>query len=75
MVLQIGRSDKLTGTTPLHDKAALLEYEPILTCANKMRSGINTVGGSVKQEFELEKRIVSSYNVVRCLMATYLLYL
>ena len=57
--MQVGRSDKLTATTPLHDKAALLEYEPILTCANKLRRDINIVGGSVKQEFELDKRIVS----------------
>lgn len=56
---QVGRCDKLTATSPLHDKAALLEYEPILTCASKMRPGINIVGGSVPQEFELNKRKVS----------------
>jgi len=49
----------LTATVPLHDKAALLEYEPILTCANKLRPGINIVGGSVPQDFNLETRIVS----------------
>ena len=60
-IVQIGRSDKLTAGEPLHDKAALLEYEPVLECANKLRPGTNTVGGSVKQDFELDKRIVSSF--------------
>ena len=60
-IVQIGRSDKLTAGEPLLDKAALLEYEPVLECANKLRPGTNTVGGSVKQDFELDKRIVNSF--------------
>ncbi|XP_067951479.1 uncharacterized protein [Watersipora subatra] len=58
----IGRCDKLTATAPLHDKAALLQYEPILRCANKLHRGTNVVGGSVKQDFELEKRL--DYSVI-----------
>lgn len=57
----VGRTDLLYASpNPLSKKASLLEFEAVLRNASGMYPGISIVGGSVKQDFKLESRLVSS---------------
>lgn len=61
----IGRSDMLRmRPDPINDKAKLLDFRPILRNALDFRPRVNIVGGSVPQDFELEKRLVSRKTVI-----------
>ncbi|CAH1799875.1 unnamed protein product [Owenia fusiformis] len=54
----IGKTNKLrVAKEHLNFKGKLLDFDPILKNALTLRPGINTVGGSVKQDFEFKKRI------------------
>ncbi|KAK3092132.1 hypothetical protein FSP39_025440 [Pinctada imbricata] len=54
----IGRTDKLVfSPDPTNKKAKLLNFSELLTNALDLRPGTNIVGGSVKQIFDLEKRL------------------
>ena len=53
----VGRTDFLRVSKTANNKAQLLNFEPILRNALHMRSGVNIVGGSDKQDFQLEKRL------------------
>lgn len=56
----IGRSDLLKPReSPNSNKSKLLKFDQILTNALDLRPGVNIVGGSMRQDFELEKRLVS----------------
>lgn len=52
----IGRTDLLQVREDLTNKAALLDLQMLLKSALDLRPGTNIVGGSVKQDFVLEKR-------------------
>ena len=53
----IGRTEFLRQRTDLPSKASMLNYTSMLTPALSMRPGTNILGGSVSQDFELEKRM------------------
>jgi glutamate synthase (NADH) len=54
----VGRSDKLkVRSGDLNFKEKSLNYESILLDARKLRPGVSIQGGSVKQKFDLEKRL------------------
>lgn len=53
----IGRTDFLKVTETNHPKAKYLDFGGLLKSALHMRPGVNIVGGSVPQDFELEKRL------------------
>ena len=56
----IGRTDKLKFSPhSINPKAKLLDFSTILKNANDMRPDVCIVGGSVAQDFQLEKRLVS----------------
>jgi glutamate synthase (NADPH/NADH) len=56
----IGRTDKLRmSKDQANMKAGMLDYAPILMNALDMRPGVSVAGGTVKQEFHLENRVVS----------------
>lgn len=42
---------------PVNKKATLLEFEPVLRNAAVMYPGVNIVGGSVKQDFQMTTRL------------------
>lgn len=52
----IGRTDLLRVSDKLSQKASTLDLSLLLQDALKLRPGTNIVGGSVKQDFQLEKR-------------------
>lgn len=55
----VGRTDLLYASpNPLNKKATLLEFEPILRNALLMYPNVNIVGGSIKQDFKFESRLV-----------------
>lgn len=59
----IGRTDLLKfNPKQSNAKAKLLDYTAILQNALQMRPGINIVGGSMDQDFQLEKRL--DYRVI-----------
>ncbi len=53
----IGRTDFLKAKETTHHKAKYLNFGDLLKNALYMRPGVNIVGGSVQQDFELEKRL------------------
>jgi glutamate synthase (NADPH/NADH) len=53
----VGRTDFLKPKETKHPKAKFLEFGGLLKNALSMRPGVNIVGGSVQQDFELEKRL------------------
>lgn len=53
----VGRTEFLKQKETTHPKAKYLNLEGMLKNALSMRPGINVVGGSVQQDFELEKRL------------------
>ena len=53
----IGRTDLLRQRSDLPPKAALLNLSSMLTPALSLRPGTNILGGSVAQDFELDKRM------------------
>ena len=53
----IGRTEFLRQRTDLPPKASTLNFSSLLTPALSMRPGTNILGGSVHQDFELEKRM------------------
>lgn len=53
----IGRTDMLKVVESKHPKAKYLDFSSLLKNALWMRPGVNIVGGSVPQDFELEKRL------------------
>ncbi|XP_076444401.1 uncharacterized protein LOC143282637 [Babylonia areolata] len=54
----IGRTDKLRmATDPDNAKAQLLNFDRILKNAQEMKPDVNVVGGSVKQIFDLDKKL------------------
>ena len=53
----IGRTDFLKAKETTHHKAKYLNFGDLLKNALFMRPGVNIVGGSVQQDFELEKRL------------------
>ena len=55
----VGRTDllRMRSGADLPKKAATLNFEALLKSAVAMRPGVSIVGGSVKQDFELEKRL------------------
>lgn len=60
----VGRTDRLAFNPDSENpKAGLLDYQAILTNALDTRPDTNIVGGSVPQEFFLEKRLVCSLDV------------
>lgn len=52
----IGRTDLLKPRKNRSEKAALLNFDAILKKATDLRPNVSILGGSVKQDFELEKR-------------------
>uniref|UniRef100_A0A023EWE8 glutamate synthase (NADH) n=1 Tax=Aedes albopictus TaxID=7160 RepID=A0A023EWE8_AEDAL len=52
----IGRTDLLQVREDLTNKAALLDLQMLLKNALDLRPGTNIIGGSLKQDFALEKR-------------------
>ncbi|XP_076371707.1 uncharacterized protein LOC143257208 isoform X2 [Tachypleus tridentatus] len=54
----IGRTDLLTRyNNTKNPKAALLDFSPILLNAMSLRPGVSIIGGSIRQNFSLEKRL------------------
>ncbi|XP_022241836.1 putative glutamate synthase [NADPH] [Limulus polyphemus] len=54
----IGRTDLLTRyNNTKNPKAALLDFSPILLNAMSLRPGVSIIGGSIRQDFDLEKRL------------------
>ena len=55
----VGRTEllRMRPDAELNKKAATLNFDSLLKSALSMRPGVNVVGGSVKQDFELEKRL------------------
>ncbi|XP_063220022.1 uncharacterized protein LOC134529642 [Bacillus rossius redtenbacheri] len=53
----IGRTDLLKVRDSCNSKAKLLNFNLILRNALHMRPGVNIVGGSEQQDFQLEKRL------------------
>ena len=55
----VGRTEllRMRSGADLPKKAATLNFEALLKSAVAMRPGVSIVGGSVKQDFELEKRL------------------
>lgn len=54
----VGRTDRLSfNPDPENPKAGLLDYQAMLKSALDMRPDANIVGGSMPQEFNLEKRL------------------
>lgn len=65
----IGRTDKLKfSPNPKNPKAKLLDLSAILKNASEIRPDVNIVGGSVAQDFELNKKLVS--NIFFCIIPT-----
>lgn len=62
----IGRTDLLKVRKNLTEKAATLDFSLLLKNALEMRPNTNIVGGSVKQDFQLENRADNSL-IARCL--------
>ena len=55
----VGRTDKLRFAPKENSvKAATLDFAPILTNALSLRPGVNIRGGSLQQEFNMDKRLV-----------------
>lgn len=52
----IGRTDLLRVSDKLSQKSSTLDLSLLLQDALKLRPGTNILGGSVKQDFQLEKR-------------------
>ena len=52
----IGRTDFLRPSSKLSPKAGTLDLSLLLQDALALRPGTNIIGGSVKQDFQLEKR-------------------
>nr|AYV89261.1 glutamate synthase 1 NADH chloroplastic [Tetranychus evansi] len=62
----IGRTELLRFTPdPKNPKAQLLDFKTILCNALDLRAGTNIRGGSLKQDFELEKRL-DNYLIENC---------
>lgn len=56
----IGRTDRLKfAPNPQNPKAKLLDFSAILKNALDIRPDTNIVGGSMRQDFNLEKKMVS----------------
>lgn len=53
----VGRTDLLKVRESTHPKAKYLDFGGLLKNALWMRPGVNILGGSVAQDFELEKRL------------------
>lgn len=53
----IGRTELISVRETMHPKARYLNFGNLLKNALYMRPGVNIVGGSVSQDFELEKRL------------------
>ena len=59
----IGHSEKLFfNPDATNEKAKLLDFLPILTSAKEMNPAASTAGGTMKQDFALDKRLVSNRN-------------
>ena len=55
----IGRTDKLRfNPKQTSEKAQLLDFSLLLTRATDLRADVNIQGGSMGQDFELNKRLV-----------------
>ncbi|XP_070567565.1 uncharacterized protein [Ptychodera flava] len=62
----IGRTDMLKpAEEPVISKAKLLNFDPILKNASDLRPDVNIIGGSLNQDFALEKRI-DNYLIESC---------
>lgn len=62
----IGRTEFLkVCDVPQSPKAALLDFSPILKKATDLRPNVSILGGTVKQDFQLHKRLVSIYTVLQ----------
>ena len=62
----VGRTDKLKfSPNPDNPKASLLSFDPILKNARELRSDVNIQGGTVKQDFKLEDKLV---NISYCIL-------
>ena len=56
----IGRTDKLKASEqPANEKCRMLDFSRILQRADEMRVGVNIIGGSKEQNFNLGNRLVS----------------
>ncbi|XP_067129509.1 uncharacterized protein [Centruroides vittatus] len=54
----IGRTDLLAANPDENNcKAKLLDFSPLLCNASSLRSGVNIIGGSINQDFQLDKRL------------------
>lgn len=53
----VGRTEFLKVSKNANNKAQMLNFEPILRNALAMRPGVNIIGGSEKQDFQLENRL------------------
>lgn len=53
----VGRTEFLQMSKSANEKAQLLNFDAILRNALTMRPGTNIVGGSERQDFQLEKRL------------------
>jgi len=53
----VGRTDLLKAKKTTHPKAKFLNFGGLLKNALEMRPGVSIIGGSVRQDFELEKRL------------------
>lgn len=62
----IGRTDLLKVRKNLPPKASTLDFSLLLKNALDLRPGTNIVGGSIKQDFQLENRADNSL-IARCL--------
>ena len=59
MTLLACRTDRLrVNAMEGNSKARLLDFRPVLTNALELRPGANIRGGSVAQDFQLDKRLV-----------------
>ena len=55
----IGRTEKLRpNPSPNNPKSQYLDFEPFLKNALEMRPGVNIKGGSLAQDFSMDKRLV-----------------
>jgi hypothetical protein len=60
----IGRTDKLRfSPAPSIGKAQLLNFDPILKNALELRPGASIRAGTVSQDYKMEERLVSGYQV------------
>lgn len=53
----VGRTEFLRVSKTANFKAQMLNFDPILRNALDMRPGVNIIGGSEKQDFQLENRL------------------